>query len=406
MTSSPATPLPVPGTLSKERGRILLVDDDDRVRRAYGVVLRRSNFFVEEACDGRIAREKLAAARFDLVISDIGLPDASGLEVLRAARREDADVPVVLMTGGADLPSAIEAVEAGALHYLQKPVDRGVLCAAAEDGLRARESSRMNRDAREHYAIHTRERAAHREVGEQLDRAVASIRMAFQPIVRLSTRTVIAYEALVRPVERPLSSPALLFDAAERTSRLHEVGRAIRAEVSRTLAETERDFSMFVNLHPQDLFDDTLFDPGALLSKFAERVTLEITEHACLHDFGDIRERVEALQKMGFRIAIDDLGAGYAGLTAFTELRPDVVKLDMAFTRGVAGNPTKQMLVRTVRQLCAEVGAMLVVEGVETAEELDTLEDLGCDVFQGALFGMAQAPHQAVPWDRIVRTRD
>jgi EAL domain-containing protein (putative c-di-GMP-specific phosphodiesterase class I)/ActR/RegA family two-component response regulator len=392
---------PPPSEPSRRRGRILLVDDDECLRRAYGILLRRSGFLVDEADSGRGAREQLARSRFDMVISDIGLPDTTGLELLRSVRMLDADVPVMLMTGGADLPTAIEAVEVGALHYLLKPVDRAVLCAAAEDGLRARESARLGSQARAHYALHATEREARRELGEQLDRAVPSIRMAFQPIVRLSTRETLAYEALVRPQIDELSSPLKLFHAAERTERLHEVGRAIRASVARSLWTAERRVQVYVNLHPRDLFDDSLFEESAPLSAFAPQVTFELTERESLHDVTDLRARIDVLQSLGFRIAIDDLGAGYADLSSLTELRPDVVKLDMSFTRGIAADATKQMLVRSMRSLCDEIGTTFVIEGVETTEELERLHELGCDVFQGRLFAVPEAAFPAVEWGGI-----
>jgi len=375
------------------------VDDDERLRRAYAIMLRRDGFVVDEADSGRGAREQLAAIRFDMVISDIGLGDTTGLELLRTVRSLDIEVPVVLMTGGADLPTAIEAVELGALHYLLKPVERSVLLAAAADGLEAREGARLKRRAMDHYALHATEREAKRELGEQLDRAVPNLLMAYQPIVRASAREIVAYEALVRPQGPDLDNPGLLFDAAERTERLQEVGRAIRSSVARTLWTADRRVQVYVNLHPRDLFDDSLFEESAPLSAFAGQVTLEITERASLREVSDLRARIDILQSLGFRIAIDDLGAGYSGLSSLTELRPDVVKLDMSFTRGIEDDSTKQTLVRSVRQLCAEIGTMLVIEGVETKAELARLRELGCDVFQGRLFGMADAPFRQVDWD-------
>ena len=89
---------------------------------------------------------------------------------------------------------------------------------------------------------------------------------------------------------------------------------------------------------------------------------------------------------MGFRIAVDDLGAGYAGLTSFAQLEPEVVKLDMALVRGVHQQPTKLTLVRTMITMCRELGMLVVAEGIETPEERDAIVDAGCDLLQGYLF--------------------
>jgi EAL domain-containing protein (putative c-di-GMP-specific phosphodiesterase class I) len=88
---------------------------------------------------------------------------------------------------------------------------------------------------------------------------------------------------------------------------------------------------------------------------------------------------------MGYRIAVDDLGAGYAGLTSFTLLEPDVVKLDMDLVRGIDTHRTKRSIVSSMVTLCHEMKSVVVAEGVETSEERDTLVDLGCDLIQGYL---------------------
>jgi EAL domain-containing protein (putative c-di-GMP-specific phosphodiesterase class I) len=101
---------------------------------------------------------------------------------------------------------------------------------------------------------------------------------------------------------------------------------------------------------------------------------------------------------MGYRLAVDDLGAGYAGLTSFALLRPDVVKLDMSLVRGVDANPIKQTLVGTMAGLASEMGMRVVVEGVETIAERDTLIELGCDLFQGYLFARPTAEFPPISW--------
>jgi EAL domain-containing protein (putative c-di-GMP-specific phosphodiesterase class I) len=92
------------------------------------------------------------------------------------------------------------------------------------------------------------------------------------------------------------------------------------------------------------------------------------------------------LRAVGFRIAIDDLGAGYAGLTSFALLEPEIVKIDMTLTRGIDQSPVKQKLVRSMSTLCREMGMTIVTEGVETRDERDTLLAIGCDLLQGYLF--------------------
>jgi EAL domain-containing protein (putative c-di-GMP-specific phosphodiesterase class I) len=130
----------------------------------------------------------------------------------------------------------------------------------------------------------------------------------------------------------------------------------------------------------------------------ATRVVLEITERAALEDVSEVREKVAALRTLGFRIAIDDLGAGYAGLTAFAQLEPEVVKLDMSLVRDVHEQPTKRRLIKSMTELCQDMGRVVIAEGIETAEERDAIADLGCDLMQGYLFAKPGKPFPAVRW--------
>jgi EAL domain-containing protein (putative c-di-GMP-specific phosphodiesterase class I) len=141
-----------------------------------------------------------------------------------------------------------------------------------------------------------------------------------------------------------------------------------------------------MNLHPSDLNDPDMTDPAAPLSAMATRVVLEVTERASLDEVSDPLEKVWRLRELGFRVAVDDLGAGFAGLSSFAELEPDLVKLDMSLVRDVGESSAKQRVVHAMAQLCADMSVPMVVEGVETAAERDQLLKLGCDLCQGFLF--------------------
>jgi EAL domain-containing protein (putative c-di-GMP-specific phosphodiesterase class I) len=155
---------------------------------------------------------------------------------------------------------------------------------------------------------------------------------------------------------------------------------------------------LFVNLHAGDLCDDSLLASSAPLSKIARRVVLEITERAALDEVKDARARVAQLRQMGFRIAIDDLGAGYAGLTSFAQLEPEVVKLDMSLVRDVHKEPTRRRLIHSMTELCREMGMLVVAEGVETESERDALAGLGCQLLQGYLFARPGKGFPPVSW--------
>jgi EAL domain-containing protein (putative c-di-GMP-specific phosphodiesterase class I) len=222
--------------------------------------------------------------------------------------------------------------------------------------------------------------------------------MAYQPIVRSREHLLFGYEALLRSKEQSLPHPGAIIDAAERLERLPDLGRAIRASATLPVEGNPDAGLLFVNLHTRDLLDPTLTSPESPLSRIAKRVVLEITERASLHEIKDIPLRVAQLREMGFQIAIDDLGAGYAGLTSFALLEPEIVKLDMSLVRNVHRQSTKQKLIRSMTGLCKDMGMMVVAEGIETVEERDALVDLGCDLLQGYLFARPGVAFPSFTW--------
>jgi EAL domain-containing protein (putative c-di-GMP-specific phosphodiesterase class I) len=147
-----------------------------------------------------------------------------------------------------------------------------------------------------------------------------------------------------------------------------------------------------VNLHPRDLLDEELYSSDSPLTSVADRVVLELTERASLDRVDDVAARVAELRRLGFQLAIDDLGAGYAGLTAFAELVPEVVKLDMTLVRNIHVDEVKQKLVGSMITICREMSLSVICEGIEVAAERDTLAALGADLLQGYLFARPDKP--------------
>jgi EAL domain-containing protein (putative c-di-GMP-specific phosphodiesterase class I) len=170
------------------------------------------------------------------------------------------------------------------------------------------------------------------------------------------------------------------------------LGRAIRTKAVEPIGMLAEGVDLFLNLHARDLLDDQLFRTDTPLAAVAHRVVLEITERASLHDVRDVAARVASLRQLGFRLAIDDLGAGYAGLTSFALLEPEIAKLDMVLVRDVHKDSTKQTLVRTMVSMCKQLGILVIAEGIETQDEREELERAGCDLMQGHLFAKAGAP--------------
>jgi EAL domain-containing protein (putative c-di-GMP-specific phosphodiesterase class I) len=217
------------------------------------------------------------------------------------------------------------------------------------------------------------------------ERAIEGLWMAYHPIVRCSTQALFGYEALMRTSDTSLPTPGTILNAAESLGRLDDLGRTVRARVAEQLAQAPEEAVLFVNVHARDLEDKTLTWSSTPLAQVANRVVLELAERAALDKIDNLPMRIQELREMGFRIAIDDLGAGYAGLTSFALLEPEFIKLDISLIRDVDRSRTKQKLIQTMTSLARDMGMLVVAEGVETLEERATVIELGCDFVQGFL---------------------
>jgi EAL domain-containing protein (putative c-di-GMP-specific phosphodiesterase class I) len=378
----------------------LLVDDEQAIARAYARTLGAAGFSVVTAGDGR---EAVAAARdqnFDVIVSDITMPEINGLELLRLVREHDLDVPFVIMTGGPGVDSAVRAMEYGALRYLIKPVDPTELEEVVARAVRLHQMAKIKREALEMFRLEGKHLGDRAGLEARLANAMSTLWIAYQPIVSWSRKSAFAYEALVRNEEPTLRSPPDLFEAAERLGRLQDLGRMVRDRVARTLEESPTDGLLFVNLHALELDDDSLVRTDAPLSRHASRVVLEVTERAPLERIRDVTGRVAQLRALGYRIAVDDLGAGYAGLTSFAHLEPEVVKVDMSLIRDIDRSPMKQKLLGSIVTLCRDLGIEMIAEGIETEEERDALVRLGGDLCQGYLFARPDKPWAPINWRR------
>ncbi len=372
-------------------GTILVVDDDDMVRTAVMRILRYAGFSAEGCSSGNDALRKVAAGDVDAIISDIAMPNMDGIEFLRRVRQIDLDLPVVLMTGGPSIESAIRAVEYGALKYLVKPFDSDELIGTATRAVQLSALAQTKREALSMLGAVTGEASGRAGLEASFEHALSSLWIAFQPVVRASDYSVFGHEALLRTREPTLPHPGAVIDAAERLSLVHRLGRTVRAralaQVATRAAETHS--CVFLNLHPQDLLDRQLLEWSSPVDH--RRIVLEVTERASLDSVPNVRDSIRALRSAGFRIAIDDLGAGYAGLASFVDLEPDFVKLDMSLIRGVDRNTIKQRLIRSMTSVCKDMGLLVVAEGIETREEHETIVELGCDLLQGYRFGRPMA---------------
>ena len=376
------------GGYPESRATVLVVDDEPVVLYMLARALEQK-FNVIPCHKPADALSRVRQGCVDAVVSDICMPGMSGIDLLRAVRKHDPDLPVMLLTGLPSWEGASEAIELGVFRYLPKPFDIGRLRETVVEATQLCRLARLKREALSLAGLAGPSDRAGLEAS--FERAMASFGMAFQPIVALSSKSVLGYEALLRSREPSLPGPEDVVLAAERLGATQRLGRATRAFAAHRRPQMSRDWLLFLNLHPNDLLDPELLDPSSPLVGMASHVVLEITERAPLVRLEEIRTRAAELRRLGFRIAVDDLGAGFAGLTSFAVLEPDIVKVDMNLIRGIETSAVKRRLVSSVAALCREMEMLLIAEGVETAAERDILTDMGCDFFQGFLFARPAA---------------
>ncbi len=359
--------------------RILLVDDDARVTQALRRTLRAVvPWDVQTANSAREAIALLERESFDAVISDERMPETTGSELLREVRRRWPDTTRIILTGEASLESTIRAInEAEIYRFLTKPCRTDEIVACVEGSFRARSSEEPPAPAA----------PTHGALAENFERALEGLWVAFQPIVSSSRNGVFGYEALMRNEDPVLRSPLDLLAAAEQLGRTVELDHQVLQLVAQCAPDAPPDALLFVNLHPATIVDPFLYNDENALTPIASRIVLELTERSSIEKFPGIEKKLAALREFGFRLAVDDLGTGYSGLTCLVRFKPEFVKYDRELVDGIHASNTRTKLVGTLEQLCRELGIRTIAEGIEQAVDRDALIALGCDLLQGYLFG-------------------
>ncbi|MEM7515648.1 MAG: EAL domain-containing protein [Planctomycetota bacterium] len=363
------------------RRRVLFVDDEPEVTRSVRLALRKESFKILTANSAKEGLELLAEGGIDVVVSDERMPEMGGSEFLSIVKERHPETIRLILSGQASLESAVDAInDAGIYRFLLKPCKPEELAFCLGQALQAVEERRAYQDWESQSGVEARA-----TLGETLDQALGALHMVFQPIVHAREQSVFGYEALVR-VSAGVTDPGALFALAEELDRVQDVERKIRTLIGERLPELPEGASLLVNIHPQSLSDEDLFEVAGPLAKHSSKVVIEITERDSVHDVPDLQAQVARLRELGFRIAVDDLGAGYAGLTSFALLCPDIVKFDLELIQGIHDAPTKAKLVASFNALCREMEILTIAEGVELDEERECVVGLHCDLIQGFFF--------------------
>ena len=218
--------------------------------------------------------------------------------------------------------------------------------------------------------------------------------MALQPEVSLHTGACLGVEALAR-FPAPWGSPDSVFASAQQVGLGFDLESLAMCHALELLPELPRDQFLAVNLSPAVALDLSLAAtrPGDHILK---RLVVEITEHAVVAGYAELRERLAPYRHRGLRLAIDDAGAGYASLHHVVELGPDIIKIDRSLINGVAIDRGRRSVVSALVLLALDLGATVVAEGIETADDFFAACDLGVDAAQGFLLAPPSTSRRAL----------
>jgi len=363
--------------------RVLLIDDEAMILRLETTILERAGYEVETAHDGHEGLGIAARRPFDVAIVDYDMPSIDGLDVLRELRDLQPHCQRILCSGNLNLPVVMEAVNRGEIsRVIQKPVTPHELLETVNDSIAARErAAQLQRNVRD--AMSTSSRIA---IEECLHDDI--LQLALQPIVRAEDSSVVAFEALIRSSHETLGTPMDVLRAAEEHGLLARLGKVVAARAAEWLDRLPSHLQLFLNLHPKELTDPSALTGRLdILQHYAPRVVVEITERTYMLDLQSWSESVQLLSDRGFSLAVDDLGSGYNSLAVLAELQPGYIKVDMSIVRSVDRDPRKQRLIEMLARFASSTDALLIAEGIETAEEAGALRNCGTHLMQGYFFG-------------------
>ena len=222
--------------------------------------------------------------------------------------------------------------------------------------------------------------------------------IAFQPVIDLERKRVFGYEALVRSELEGLTRPLDLIGAACGDGSMGKVGRGLR----RLAVEGCRSHPLFLNLHPAEFAQPWLVRPDDAIGDHEHDVYLEVTESVPLSHYEHCHSVLKEIRNRGAKIAIDDLGAGYSNLKYIADLNPEIVKIDRELVKDIRRDTRLHKLVSSIVEMCKQLGARVVAEGIENKTELNAVIDTGACYGQGYYLGRPNGELKPFNWDEAL----
>jgi EAL domain-containing protein (putative c-di-GMP-specific phosphodiesterase class I) len=391
--------------------RVVIADDENELRVALSDLLSHEDD-VELVGTAADADEAIAVSidhRPDVALLDVKMPAGGGPRAAREILSRCPGTRVIALSAHEDRRTILEMLRAGAVGYLIKgargaeivhsivQVARGGTSLSTEvvESLVSELSTQLRHEEKV-----SADRAARVEVVRKFV-AGEGLRVVFQPIVDLLTREIAGVEALSRFDPGGTPPDRIFAEAAQLQMDLDLELAAIRG----ALAEIDRvPRGAYLSINASHR---TAAWPGLrpLLAPVAKRIVLEITEHEAVEDYDALTHHLERLREDGARLAIDDAGAGFASLRHALRLAPDIIKADMSITRDVDTDGGRRALASALVSFARQMGMIIVAEGIETEQELQTLSAIGVQYGQGFLLARPGLLPEVVDGLSVTHTR-
>ncbi|HQP09805.1 MAG TPA: EAL domain-containing protein [Candidatus Omnitrophota bacterium] len=356
---------------------ILMVDRDGAFVQSTTKQLQSRGYRIDVAHSGKEALEKVNQYP-DLILLDQELPDITGMQVCQEIRGEKRlnHISIIIFTPQNVSSERIKGFSCGADDCVSKPIDSEELVARIEAVLRRNQV--FQQVQKEQGALAT-------ELKKILSEEM--ITPYFQPIYSMKTGLPIGLEALSRPPTSGLIDNAeFLFKTALILDMYSEVERVCwKTAVARWKATINQE-KLFLNCTPYFIESGRLnegfiagleIDPGSIV--------LEITERTAIQKYNVFLKELDMLRNIGIKIAVDDVGSGFASLDTVVEIRPDIVKIDRQLVRELHKDDLKYNIMQAIISFCKKSKVLTVAEGIEEEKELEAVNELGVDAVQGYL---------------------
>ncbi|HZB79586.1 MAG TPA: EAL domain-containing protein [Actinomycetota bacterium] len=388
--ASDGTLIDLGGPDSVDPIRVLLADDEPDLRTALTELLSHEERveLIGTAADAeeaiRIAESNLP----DVALVDVRMPEGGGPHAARGISRVSPGTRVIALSAYEDRTNVLDMLRAGAVGYLVKGTTADELVNGIENV--AQGGTSLSAEVLSGVVSEVATQLRRKEIEEEADRALRGdierfvsghgLWMVFHPIVDLETRREIGVEALARFGSIPMKPPDQWFAEATALELGLQLELRTLDEALEALPRIPDGAFLSVNCSHHAAASAAFVER---LDGVEDRIVLEITEHEVIGDYGALAEALAPLRERGLRVAVDDVGAGYASLRHALQLGPDMVKMDISLTRGIDRDPGLRALATALISFADETNMTIVAEGIETPGELHTLRELGVRYGQG-----------------------